>query len=55
VATVQAKLAAAEELYTQADSIAQAAMEAAEEAVRDEMETIAGGAIAVRCFVQNWH
>ena len=29
--------------------------EAAEEAVRDEMETIAGGAIAVRCFVQNWH
>lgn len=42
VASVQAKLAAAEESYTQADSIAQAAMEAAEEAVRDEMETIAG-------------
>ncbi|PRW61490.1 K(+) efflux antiporter chloroplastic-like [Chlorella sorokiniana] len=41
VATVQAKLAAAEESYLQADGIAQAAMEAAEEAVRDEMETIA--------------
>ena len=42
IATLQAKLAANEEAYKQADSIAQAAMEAAEEAVRDEMETIAG-------------
>lgn len=39
---LQAKLATAEDAYKQADSIAQAAMEAAEEAVRDEMETIAG-------------
>ena len=40
---LRAKLVAAEEAYAAADGIAQAAMEAAEEAVRDEMETIAGG------------
>ena len=43
ISTLQAKLASAEDVYKQADGIAQAAMEAAEEAVRDEMETIAGG------------
>ena len=43
ISTLQAKLAGAEDAYKQADGIAQAAMEAAEEAVRDEMETIAGG------------
>lgn len=43
IARLQAKLVTAEEAAKQADSIAQAAMEAAEEAVRDEMETIAGG------------
>ena len=43
ISTLQAKLAGAEDAYKQADCIAQAAMEAAEEAVRDEMETIAGG------------
>ncbi|KAL4424105.1 hypothetical protein ABPG75_001406 [Micractinium tetrahymenae] len=41
VAALQAKLSGAEDAYKQADGIAQAAMEAAEEAVRDEMETIA--------------
>ena len=39
---LQAKLAIAVNAAKQADNIAQAAMEAAEEAVRDEMETIAG-------------
>mgnify|MGYP001810435170 CR=1 FL=1 len=43
IAALQAKLAGAEDSAKAADGIAQAAMEAAEEAVRDEMETIAGG------------